>query len=125
MQGAITLATTLGKGSKVRCHRSTLNQSDDFKKVVADANITPAYLESPDRLQVEILVAMDRWNARPAWLPSFVHHARGVLRVISVRHARLFDLKQTLRGRSAELRSLDEFIADPASIVGIVTGRSA
>ena len=72
MQGAITLATTLGKGSKVRCHRSTLNQADDFKKVVADANITPAYLESPDRLQVEILVAMDRWNARPAWLLSCV-----------------------------------------------------
>jgi len=36
---------------------------------------------------------------------------------------RLFDFNQTLRGRDAQLQALNGFLVDPASIVGVLTGR--
>jgi hypothetical protein len=35
----------------------------------------------------------------------------------------LFDFKQTLRGRDAQLQALNAFLTDPTSIVGVLTGR--
>src|SRR5580704_2219424 len=36
---------------------------EDFKKAVTSADITPAYFDSPDRLQTELLLAIGNWNA--------------------------------------------------------------
>jgi len=30
---------------------------------VPDSKLTPAYFDSPERLQGEVLVALERWNA--------------------------------------------------------------
>jgi hypothetical protein len=37
---------------------------EDFKKAVTSADITPAYFDSPDRLQTELLLAIGNWNAQ-------------------------------------------------------------
>lgn len=97
---------------------------EDFKRAVTSADITPAYFETPDRLQAELLLAMGNWNAqgRPG--------ARLVFTIPSEFFApfessapRLFDFKQTLRGRDAQLQSLSAFLSDPTSVVGVLTGR--
>jgi len=36
---------------------------DKFKQTVFDFGITPGYFDSPDRLQIELLLAMEKWNA--------------------------------------------------------------
>jgi hypothetical protein len=36
-----------------------------------------------------------------------------------------FDFKQTVRDRDAQLQALKAFLADPTSIVGVLTGRRA
>jgi len=97
---------------------------DDFKNAVTSAGVTPAYFESTDQLQAKLVLAITNWNAqgRP-----------GARRVFSTPKEffapfesdvpRLFDFKQTLRGRDAQLESLDAFLADPAAIVGVLSGR--
>ena len=97
---------------------------DEFRDAVKSANITPAYCDSPDQLQTELLLAMGNWNAqgRPGarlvfttpseFFPPFESGA-----------PRLFDYKQTLRGREAQLQALHSFLAGPASIVRVLTGR--
>jgi hypothetical protein len=97
---------------------------DGFKNAVTAANITPVYFDSPERLQVELLLAMDNWNAqgRPGCRRVFTTPAEFFGPYQSAT-PRLFDFKQTLRGRETELLSLDAFIADPTAIVGLLTGR--
>jgi hypothetical protein len=97
---------------------------EDFKKAVQAADITPAYFGSPERLQIELLLAMDNWNAqgRPGSRIVFTTPTE-FFAPFQSDVPRLFDFKQTLRGREAELRSLDAFLADPTAIVGVVTGR--
>ena len=36
---------------------------DDFRDAVRAVNITPAYFDTPERLQVALLLAMEKWNA--------------------------------------------------------------
>ncbi len=36
---------------------------DEFKRTVLDSDLTPAYFDTPDRLQVEILLTMEKWDA--------------------------------------------------------------
>lgn len=95
-----------------------------FKKAVSDADITPAYFDSPDRLQTQLLLAMGNWNAQgrpgarlifPTPSEFFAPFESGA--------PRLFDFKQTLRGRTAQMQALNTFLADPAAIVGVLAGR--
>ncbi len=97
---------------------------EDFKKAVTDAKITPAYFDSPDRLQTELLLAMDIWNAqgRPGCRLVFTTPEE-FFAPFQSGAPRLFDFKQTLRGRDAELQAPGAFLADPAAIVGVLTGR--
>ncbi len=37
---------------------------DKFKQAVLDYGITPAYFDSPDRLQIELLLTMEKWNTQ-------------------------------------------------------------
>ena len=97
---------------------------DDFKNAVASAGITPAYFDSPDRLTTELLLAVTNWNA---------HGRPGARRVFTTPKEffapfesdapRLFDFKQTIRGREEQLQGLRAFLADPTEIVGVLTGR--
>jgi hypothetical protein len=97
---------------------------DDFRSAVTSANITPTYFDSPGRLQVELLLAMDNWNAkgRPGARLVFTTPSEFFAQFESGA-PRLFDFNQTLRGRDAQLQALNGFLADPASIVGVLTGR--
>jgi len=97
---------------------------DDFTSAVTSANITPAYFDSLERLQVELLLAMDNWNAkgRPGARLVFTTPSE-FFAPFESGAPRLFDFNQTLRGRDAQLQALNGFLADPASIVGVLTGR--
>jgi hypothetical protein len=97
---------------------------EDFKRAVLDSKVTPAYFDSPDRLQVELLLALEKWNAegRPGARLTFTTAEEFFAPYRSVA-LRLFDFNQTLSGRDAEMQTLNAFLADQASLVGILTGR--
>jgi hypothetical protein len=96
---------------------------DKFKQTVVDSEITPAYFDTPDRLQIELLLAIEKWNAQGR------SGARLVFTTINEFFApyasptpRLFDFNQTLRGRESETEALNQFLTAP-QIVGVLTGR--
>jgi hypothetical protein len=97
---------------------------EDFKKAVSSAGITPAYFDSPDRLSTELLLAMGNWNAegRPGARRIFTT-PKEFFAPFESDVPRLFDFKQTLRGRDAQLQSLNDFLAEPTAIVGVLVGR--
>jgi len=96
---------------------------DDFKSAVSSADINPAYFDSTERLQLELVLALDEWDAKghPGSRRYFTTPDEFFAPFRSD-SPKLFDFKQTLRGRDAELRSLNEFLAGP-KIVGLLTGR--
>ena len=97
---------------------------DDFRSAVTSAQITPAYFDTPDRLEVELLLAMEKWNAegRPGSRLVFSTPSE-FFAPFESDEPRLFDFKQTLRGRDAQLGALDGFLADPGPVVGVLSGR--
>ena len=97
---------------------------EDFKNAVASVGITPAYFDSPDRLSTELLLAMGNWNAegRPGARRAFTT-PKEFFAPFESDVPRLFDFKQTLRGRDVQLQSLNDFLADPTAIVGVFVGR--
>jgi hypothetical protein len=97
---------------------------DDFKNAVTSAGITPAYFDSPERLSTELLLAMGNWNAkgRPGARRVFTT-PKEFFAPFESDAPRLFDFKQTLRGREEQLQALNAFLADPTEIVAVLTGR--
>ena len=97
---------------------------DDFKNAVTSAGITPAYFDSPDRLTTELLLAVTNWNAqgRPGARRVFTT-PKEFFAPFESDSPRLFDFKQTIRGRQEQLQGLSAFLADPTEIVGVLTGR--
>lgn len=97
---------------------------DDFRSAVTAANITPAYFDTPARLQVELLLAVEKWNAegRPGSRLIFTTPKEFFAQFESGT-PRLFDFKQTLRGRDSRIAELNTFLADPATVVGVLPGR--
>jgi hypothetical protein len=97
---------------------------DDFRDAVKSAIITPAYFDTPERLQVELLLAMEKWNAegRPGSRLVFTTPSEFFAQFESDA-PRLFDFKQTLRGRDIQIAALNAFLADPAAVVGVLNGR--
>jgi uncharacterized protein DUF4062 len=97
---------------------------DNFKNAVLKANLTPAYFENPDKLQVELLVALQRWNSqgRPGARLTFTS-AEEFFAPFRSATPRLFDYKQTLRGRGTEIEALNAFWVDREPLVGVLTGR--
>jgi Domain of unknown function (DUF4062) len=97
---------------------------DEFRDAVQSAKITPAYFDSPDQLQTELLLAVGNWNAqgRPGARLVFTTPSE-FFAPFESGAPRLFDFRQTLRGRDAQLQALDAFLADPTPIVGVLTGR--
>src|SRR5438045_6798341 len=94
---------------------------DDFRGAVRAANITPSYFDTPERLQVELLLAMEKWNAegRPGSRLVFTT-AKEFFAHFESDTPRLFDFKQTLRGRDTQIAALNTFLTDPASLVGVL-----
>lgn len=97
---------------------------DDFRQAIGAANITPAYFDTPARLQVELLLAMEKWNAdgRPGSRLVFATPKEFFAQFESAA-PRLFDFKQTLRSRDTQIADLNAFLADPAAAVGVLVGR--
>ena len=97
---------------------------DKFKQAVLDSGITPAYFDSSDRLQIELLLAIEKWNAqgRPGSRLVFTTREEFFAPYQSAT-PRLFDFNQTLRGRDSEIQALNQFLATPQQIVGVLTGR--
>jgi hypothetical protein len=97
---------------------------DDFTNAVTSAGITPAYFDSPDRLTTELLLAVTNWNAqgRPGARRVFTT-PKEFFAPFESDAPRLFDFKQTIRGREEQLQGLRAFLADPTEIVGVLTGR--
>jgi hypothetical protein len=97
---------------------------DDFKKAVTSAGITPGYFDSPDRLSTELLLAKGNWKAegRPGSRRVFTT-PKEFFAPFESGGSKLFDFKQTLRGRDAQLHALNGFLADPTAIVAVLTGR--
>lgn len=97
---------------------------DDFKNAVTSARITPAYFDSSDRLTTELLLAVTNWNAqgRPGAHRVFTT-PKEFFAPFESDAPRLFDFKQTLRGREEQMQGLSAFLADPTEIVGVLTGR--
>ncbi len=96
---------------------------EDFKKSVKDADLLVRHFDSPERLQLELVMALDEWDSkgRPGSRRIFTTPAEFFAPFRSD-GPKLFDFNQTLRGRDGELRLLDEFLASP-QVVGVVTGR--
>jgi len=104
---------------------SDLHQAlEDFKKKVNAGKVTPAYFESIDELKTKLLLAITNWNAqgRPGARRVFTT-PKEFFAPFDSGGPRLFDFRQTLRGRGEQLQALDAFLADPTSIVGVLTGR--
>lgn len=97
---------------------------DRFTQEVLSSDITPAYFDTPDRLQIELLLAIDKWDAegRPGARRVFTTMKEFFAPYESPR-PRLFDFDQTLRGRDTEIRTLNEFLGAPDVIVGVLVGR--
>ena len=97
---------------------------DDFRNAVTSWKVTPQYYDSLDRLQVEVLVALQRWDAqgRPGARRVFTTPAEHFAPYDSG-VPRLFDYKQQLRGREKELQELRQFLNDDSKIVGLLSGR--
>jgi len=104
---------------------SDLRQAlEDFKKTVNTGNITPAYFESIDQLKTKLLLAITNWNAegRPGARRVFTT-PKEFFAPFESGGPRLFDFKQTLRGRDEQLQALNAFLAGPTQVVGVLTGR--
>lgn len=97
----------------------------DFKKAVDAANVTAGYFENVDRLQTEIVLAMQKWNdqGRPGARLTFTTPTEFFAPFRSTGAPRLFDFQQVLRGRAAELEALNGFLADSNLLVGVLPGR--
>lgn len=97
---------------------------DAFRNAVLKANVTPAYFENPDKLQIELLVALQKWNSqgRPGARLTFTS-PKEFFSPFQSATPRLFDYNQTLRGRDTEIESLNVFWADRELLVGVLTGR--
>ena len=97
---------------------------DDFRSTVTSAKITPAYFDTADRLEVELLLAMEKWNAEGRLGSRLVFSTPSeFFAPFESDGPRLFDFKQTLRGRDVQLQALDAFLADPGQVVGVLSGR--
>jgi hypothetical protein len=75
-------------------------------------------------LQVELLLAVEKWNAEGRPGSRFVFTTpKEFFAQFESGAPRLFDFKQTLRGRDAQIAALNAFLADPTSVVGVFAGR--
>ena len=80
----------------------------------------------PSGQQEELLLAMDNWNAKGrAGCRLMFTTPSEFFAPCESGASRLFDFKQTVRDRDAQLRALKAFLADPTSIMGVLTGRRA
>lgn len=97
---------------------------EDFKRAVPNANVTPAYFDNPDRLQLELLLALHKWESegRPGARLTFTTIEEFFAPYRSA-GPRLFDFNQALRGRTGEVEALNTFWASPEQLIGVLPGR--
>lgn len=107
-------------------------EADPIKKVALDkfknevsSRWTPAYFDSPDKLALEVVLALDAWEekGRPGARKTFASTAEFFKGKNPPGLFQLLDFNTTLLGRNKQLRLLNEFADDPAQRVCIMSGR--
>ena len=97
---------------------------DDFKDTVT-SRWTPAYFDSPDKLALEVVLALADWEerGRPGARKTFASTADFFAGKNIAGHFQFLDFGTTLLGRDEQLSSLTEFAADKSQRVCILSGR--
>ena len=97
---------------------------EDFKRTVTQ-RWTPAYFDSPDKLALEAVLALDDWEerGRPGARKTFASTSEFFAGKNPFGHFELLDFDTTLLGRGDQLQSLDSFVADVTQRVCVLSGR--
>ena len=97
---------------------------DDFKARVGE-RFTWAYFSTPDRLALDVVLALDDWEAqgRPGARSTFASTADYFAGKNPAGHFQILDFGTTLLGREDQVRALNDFAADPTQRVCVLSGR--
>ncbi len=97
---------------------------DTFKAKVTQ-RWTPAYFDTPEKLALEVVLALDDWEARgrPGARKTFASTRDFFARKNPARHFALLDFSTTLLGRDEQMKALHAFAADPTQRACILSGR--
>lgn len=96
----------------------------DFK-ARASENSTPAYFSTPDKLALEVIFALDEWEAlgRPGARKTFSSTREYFQGKNSASQLQILDFNTILLGREDQIRALDAFIEDNKQRVCVLSGR--
>jgi Domain of unknown function (DUF4062) len=96
----------------------------DFK-ARASENSTPAYFTTPDKLALEVIFALDQWEAlgRPGARKTFASTHEYFQGKNPAGQFQILDFNTTLLGRKDQIRALDAFTEDNKQRVCILSGR--
>lgn len=121
----VFVQTEDGRGQNKESTEALRVALDEFKEEVDTANVTAAYFENVDRLQTEILLAIQRWNdeGRLGARLTFTTPSEFFAPYQVAGVPRLFDFAQVLRGRAAEMDMLNVFLSSEELVVGVLSGR--
>ena len=86
---------------------------------------TPAYFDTPEKLALEVVLALDDWEARgrPGARKTFASTRDFFARKNPVGHFALLDFSTTLLGRDEQMKALHAFAADPTQRACVLSGR--
>lgn len=97
---------------------------DDFKARASEKS-TPAYFSTPDKLALEVIFALDQWEAlgRPGARKTFASTREYFQGKNPAGQFQILDFNTTLLGREDQIRALDAFTEDNKQRVCILSGR--
>jgi hypothetical protein len=97
---------------------------EEFKNQVG-AKWTWDRFSSPDQLALDVIQAIDRWeaNGRPGARTTFASLPEYFRSKSPSGHFQILDFDTTLLGRDNEIQSLQDFMSDPSQRVCILSGR--
>ena len=97
---------------------------DDFKARVG-GRFTWVYFSTPDRLALDVVLALDDWEAqgRPGARSTFASTADYFAGKNPAGHFQILDFGTTLLGREDQVLALNDFAANPALRVCVLSGR--
>lgn len=97
---------------------------DEFRARVGE-KYTWDYFETPDQLALHVIQSLERWEGkgRPGARKTFASIEDYFSSKNPAGPFQLLDFGTTLLGREKEFAALDEFFADPAKRIAIISGR--
>jgi hypothetical protein len=97
---------------------------ESFKRRACEKS-TPAYFTTPEQLALEVIQALDEWDARgrPGARKTFASTAEYFQGKNPRGQFQILDFSTTLLGREEQIRALDDFYKDDRQRVCILSGR--